>query len=904
MKKKKHTLVLLVIILVPVAAAFLAAYYHYCVMEQSYSSDETVGVAVTDDGDIYAMYDTGDILEIMKLRSDGYIIGMDYGINVPLVPDEKSGVGIFNCGGTVFKVEAVLDRVTGGILRQDIYKLDDSLSATLFHSYPKGQPDIKCLSSDGGRLFVAMLGDDGDKAYVDIFDLNGEQPAAPEKTIDFSSPFDDDFYDVVYMNGSLYASTMGGELLRCSEGATVNVLQSPAYEGVSYCAVTALGSDGKGVFFHDATQGVSYYIDAEGTLKQQENPVAKKGEHAYVLASDGPYGVALITKEDTDIMRIAVNGESSGDFTEMKLPFWYLLAKLSLYTLLFTGVGYVLALLIFMFILAIIKSQRFLTKSLMIITPFTLSALAVFGYLQYGQLETILIEETDALARSTNATVTSFMSYHELEKIKCPQFFKTPEHKQMLEKLVVNFGLDKDSAPIESDIFIVSKGEILSGVSISFPRFAFAKDLLVTDKYKYFADCERSGEPTLFHGDGLNGKWSVIISPIYNDDDLNNAPEGYVMTWVPWHDMTDALRKNIADFTRLALIIMLPLIVLLALVFKVALRPISSLHNAMQKVLAGNYEVRLNTATKDEFMRINLAFNKMCSDLKTQMYKLERIRDSYHRFVPRNILPVLEKESILEVNCGDSKRLSVCFCALCMQNLTEMRSVGTDEDFLEYMGVIGDFLNSSLKRRGGVLMSSDIDLRGLLAIFPSSAEGCREFASDVRQFCSMEYSKFGRISPKITVFLHYSAMLYGITGVNDAAFPFLLSDGVDFVMRALPLFEVAQTQIVVTQNILPELQDRNYMEIGWRETLRGRVCKLYVPDGFKPETDEQFSKGLECFYKKDFYNARALFSSVLRNEPANGIVQWYALASDKYLEYPGQFENSQIFGTDVYKADF
>ncbi|MEG2144126.1 MAG: hypothetical protein RRY40_02230, partial [Oscillospiraceae bacterium] len=63
-----------------------------------------------------------------------------------------------------------------------------------------------------------------------------------------------------------------------------------------------------------------------------------------------------------------------------------------------------------------------------------------------------------------------------------------------------------------------------------------------------------------------------------------------------------------------------------------------------------------------------------------------------------------------------------------------------------------------------------------------------------------------------------------------------------------------------------------------------------------------FANGLELFYSGDFYNARNMFSMALKSMPDSGIVRWYVLAADKYYQYPGQYINHELFGTDIHLA--
>ena len=47
---------------------------------------------------------------------------------------------------------------------------------------------------------------------------------------------------------------------------------------------------------------------------------------------------------------------------------------------------------------------------------------------------------------------------------------------------------------------------------------------------------------------------------------------------------------------------------------------------------------------------------------------------------------------------------------------------------------------------------------------------------------------------------------------------------------------------------------------------------------------ETFEKGLELFYKRDYYIARNTFSDILKRNPQDEIVRWYLFESERLLD--------------------
>ena len=122
-------------------------------------------------------------------------------------------------------------------------------------------------------------------------------------------------------------------------------------------------------------------------------------------------------------------------------------------------------------------------------------------------------------------------------------------------------------------------------------------------------------------------------------------------------------------------------------------RGIISLDDVVRRFGKENLEVRAEVRTRDEVGRLGASFNSMAETIQEYSARLEALLSAYGRFVPHELLRLLDKGSILDVKLGDQteKEMTVLFSDI--RSFTSLSETMTPfENF--------NFINSYLRRMG------------------------------------------------------------------------------------------------------------------------------------------------------------------------------------------------------------
>ena len=87
-------------------------------------------------------------------------------------------------------------------------------------------------------------------------------------------------------------------------------------------------------------------------------------------------------------------------------------------------------------------------------------------------------------------------------------------------------------------------------------------------------------------------------------------------------------------------------------------RPLAQLHTAVDAIGQGNFETRLDAASRDEFGAVAKAVNKMAGELSER----DRVKAAFARYVSQQVVDsILHSDAGIKLS-GDRRRISVLFC--------------------------------------------------------------------------------------------------------------------------------------------------------------------------------------------------------------------------------------------------
>jgi two-component system sensor histidine kinase ChiS len=270
--------------------------------------------------------------------------------------------------------------------------------------------------------------------------------------------------------------------------------------------------------------------------------------------------------------------------------------------------------------------------------------------------------------------------------------------------------------------------------------------------------------------------------------------------------------------------------------------------------------------------------------------ELASLNTVYERFVPREFIDLLHKESILDIHLGDqvSRKMTVMFADI-RGWTTLLEKMTPTEAF--------SFINAYLRRVTPVIRECNGFIEqfygdGVMALFPGTADDAVRAAVGM-QAAVAEYNKerqqegFAPIG--IGIGLHFAELMLGIIGSDDRLQGAVVGDSVNLAARIEGLNKMYGSYISLSDETYSALQNKDL----YRHRFVDRVCvkgkaeavavyEVFEGDpagiaGLKEQTKQAFGQGVAFYYDKKFSEASVQFNQVLEKHPED-------LAARNYLK--------------------
>src|SRR5919199_4839605 len=268
--------------------------------------------------------------------------------------------------------------------------------------------------------------------------------------------------------------------------------------------------------------------------------------------------------------------------------------------------------------------------------------------------------------------------------------------------------------------------------------------------------------------------------------------------------------------------------------------------------------------------------------------ELFELNQAFSRFVPRQFLQFLDKQSIVDVQLGDQvqQEMSVLFSDI--RDFTTLSERMTPQENFK-------FINAYLKRMEPAIVENQgfIDKYigdAIMALFGGSADDAVKAAiamlQRLRAYNQQRIqSDYQPIS--IGIGINTGSLMLGTVGGQSRMDGTVISDDVNLASRLEGLTKFYRVSLLISQQTLARLHNPMEYCIRFIEktTVKGKskaVAVFEVFDGDEPElkhhklaTKAMFEEGLFYYYKQGFREATKQFEAVLSINPKDTVAQIY-----------------------------
>lgn len=308
-----------------------------------------------------------------------------------------------------------------------------------------------------------------------------------------------------------------------------------------------------------------------------------------------------------------------------------------------------------------------------------------------------------------------------------------------------------------------------------------------------------------------------------------------------------------------------------------------------------NYTV---VRSNDEIGELAEGYNDMAGRIESYISNISRMNEAYFRFVPRQFLDILGKESITDIQLGDQvqKEMSVLFTDI--RDFTALSEEMTPKETFDFLNDYLSQMEPVISRNHGFIDKYIGD--SIMALFMGNVENAIDAAIEMRAALA-DFNLRRKLENKLTIQsgigIHTGKLMLGIVGGHGRMDGTVVSDAVNLASRIEGLTKMYGTSIIISQDTLIRIEDPTRYNYRFLDVVKvkGKKEAAYifeVLDGepadsknLKIKSKYQFGKGLQLYKSKDFDEALAIFRNIVDENPLDKAAQLYIARCRNIIEF-------------------
>ncbi len=284
--------------------------------------------------------------------------------------------------------------------------------------------------------------------------------------------------------------------------------------------------------------------------------------------------------------------------------------------------------------------------------------------------------------------------------------------------------------------------------------------------------------------------------------------------------------------------------------------------------------------------------------------KLFQLNEAFSRFVPRQFLQFLNKESIVDVKLGDhvQKEMSVLFADI--RDFTTLSESMTPSDNFKFINAFLSRMEPAITEHNGFIDKYIGD--AIMALFSGEADDAVKAAIAMREQLT-KYNQHrvnsGYIPIQVGIGINTGSLMLGTVGGYNRMDGTVISDTVNLASRIEDLTKTYRVSLLISHQTFLRLQDSSRYAIRLVERVKvkgksetGSVFEVF--DGDPPEiraaklaTLGIFEEALVLYNLQRFSEAEQILQDCLRQNPRDTVAQIYLARCQKLHSQENQIKN-------------
>lgn len=258
--------------------------------------------------------------------------------------------------------------------------------------------------------------------------------------------------------------------------------------------------------------------------------------------------------------------------------------------------------------------------------------------------------------------------------------------------------------------------------------------------------------------------------------------------------------------------------------------------------------------------------------------QLSKISKAYRRFIPRDFLNLLGRESIIDVNLGDQVQREMTILFSDIRSFMTLSERMTPRENFNFLNSYFEKIAPIIRKHHGYIDKYIGD--GIMAIFPGHPEDALRSALEMKRAVRIYNSfrtKVGYVPISVGIGLHTGPIMLGTIGDETRMEGTVISDTVNVASRLEGLTKPYGGSIIMSSSIFLALNDPSIYFYRFLGLVQVKGKRESVPiyevfdnsdtDQRKLKTKDTFERALQAYFSRNFTQAEEYFFSVCEIDP-------------------------------------
>ena len=288
---------------------------------------------------------------------------------------------------------------------------------------------------------------------------------------------------------------------------------------------------------------------------------------------------------------------------------------------------------------------------------------------------------------------------------------------------------------------------------------------------------------------------------------------------------------------------------------------------------------------------------EMLSRIRTHI-SLAKITSAYGRFVPRNFLKFLGKESIIDVQIGDQVQQEMTVMFSDIRSFTTLSEAMTPQENFNFINSYLSQVSPVIRQHRGFIDKYIGD--AIMALFPESVNDAVQAAIAMQKQVALyneQRQLRGEVPISIGIGLHTGNLMLGTVGESERMDTTVIADAVNLASRLEGLTKLYGAGILISEYTLSRLEGLQNCQARFLDRVRVKgktesvaVYEIYdeklgLSNQLKTQTQAIFEAGVKAYSSKSFAIAQSIFEEVLVRNSEDIAALLYVKRCQQYQQY-------------------